>query len=74
MLYKINTPHRREMWAFANNEDVRRAIHAAPAAVAGPFDECSDRLRYTIDVPSVLHIHRRLLAAGAHLACPKPKF
>ena len=66
----MHAPNRREMWAFANNEDVRRAIHAAPAAVAGPFDECSARLRYTIDVPSVIHIHRRLLAAGTHPARP----
>lgn len=66
------------MWAFLNSDGVRAAIHARPISAIGAFDECTngDRIRYTHNVPSMLPVHRDLLARGgslllhiAHPAC-----
>ena len=54
----------RELWAWANDPEVRKAIHAAPVEVAGRFDECAGRIRYTHDAGSMVHIHQKLVAAG----------
>lgn len=54
----------REMWAFANNDDIRAAIHAEPIAKIGRFDECSDRITYTHDTGSMIPIHADLVSKG----------
>ena len=58
----------REMWAFANNDDIRAAIHAQPISKIGRFDECSDRIAYTHDTGSMIPIHADLVSKGMH-AC-----
>lgn len=55
----------REMWAFANNDDIRRAIHAKPISKIGRFDECSDRITYTHDTASMIPIHADLISKGS---------
>ena len=59
----------REMWAFANNDDIRRAIHAQPISKIGRFDECSDRITYTHDTGSMIPIHAALVKKGAGPLC-----
>ena len=54
------------MWAFANNDDIRAAIHAEPIAKIGRFDECSDRITYTHDTGSMIPIHADLVSKGMH--------
>nr|QOL01248.1 putative extracellular protein TR9_053b [Trebouxia lynnae] len=54
----------REMWAFANNADIRKAIHAEPISKIGRFDECSDRITYTHDTGSMIPIHADLVSKG----------
>lgn len=54
----------REMWAFANNDDIRKAIHAEPISKIGRFDECSDRITYTHDTDSMIPIHADLVSKG----------
>jgi len=54
----------REMWAFANNDDIRAAIHAEPISKIGRFDECSDRITYTHDTGSMIPIHADLVSKG----------
>ena len=56
----------REMWAFANSDKIRSAIHAAPVSRIGRFDECSDRITYTSDRgAAMLPVHADLIARGA---------
>lgn len=55
------------MWAFANNDDIRRAIHAEPISKIGRFDECSDRITYTHDTGSMIPIHADLVSKGEQL-------
>ena len=52
------------MWAFANNDDIRKAIHAEPISKIGRFDECSDRITYTHDTDSMIQIHADLISKG----------
>lgn len=52
------------MWAFANNEEIREAIHAEPIFKIGRFDECSDRITYTHDTGSMIPIHADLVSKG----------
>ena len=52
------------MWAFANNDDIRKAIHAHPISKIGRFDECSDRITYTHDTDSMIPIHADLVKTG----------
>ena len=52
------------MWAFANNDDIRRAIHAEPISKIGRFDECSDRIMYTHDTDSMIPVHAQLVSKG----------
>lgn len=54
------------MWAFANNNAIREAIHAQPISKIGRFDECSDRITYTHDTNSMLPIHAELVKQGQH--------
>ena len=60
------------MWAFANSDPIRHAIHAKPISAIGKFDECSDRITYNHDLGSMLPIHEELLRKGAvvHGLCP----
>lgn len=60
------------MWAFANSDQIRRAIHAKPISAIGKFDECSDRIVYNHNLGSMLPIHEELLHKGAvvHCLCP----
>lgn len=53
------------MWAFANSDQIRRAIHAKPISAIGKFDECSDRIVYNHNLGSMLPIHEELLHKGA---------
>ncbi|KAL3138597.1 hypothetical protein ABBQ32_006363 [Trebouxia sp. C0010 RCD-2024] len=54
----------REMWAFANNDEIREAIHAEPISHIGRFDECSDRITYTHDTGSMIPLHAALVSKG----------
>ena len=54
------------MWAFANNDAIREAIHAQPISKIGRFDECSDRITYTHDTDSMIPIHADLVKQGQH--------
>ena len=54
------------MWAFANNDDIRAAIHAEPISKIGRFDECSDRITYTHNTGSMIPIHADLVSKGMH--------
>lgn len=61
------------MWAFANNDDIRRAIHAEPISQIGRFDECSDRIAYTHDAGSMIPLHADLVSKGEERLCqPTP--
>ncbi len=56
------------MWRFANDNGIRRAIHARSTHEIGRFDECSDRITYTSDRgATMLPVHADLLSRGA---CP----
>ncbi|OWM72308.1 hypothetical protein CDL15_Pgr018193 [Punica granatum] len=50
--------------AWLNDETVRKAIHAAPASVAGSWTICADRVDYTTEVDSMLPYHKNLTARG----------
>uniref|UniRef100_A0A383WG00 Carboxypeptidase n=1 Tax=Tetradesmus obliquus TaxID=3088 RepID=A0A383WG00_TETOB len=50
----------READLWLNDPEVRRAIHAAPLDVTGPWTICSDRISYTADGGSMLPIHKQL--------------
>ncbi len=54
------------MWRFANDNGIRRAIHARSTHEIGRFDECSDRITYTSDRgAAMLPVHTDLLSRGA---------
>lgn len=55
---------RRELNAWLDQAEVRRALHAAPEDITGRFQECTNRLNYTHDQPSMLANHRFLLSKG----------
>jgi hypothetical protein len=50
----------READLWLNDPEVRKAIHAAPLDVTGPWTICSDRILYTADAGSMLPIHKQL--------------
>ncbi|OWM72307.1 hypothetical protein CDL15_Pgr018192 [Punica granatum] len=50
--------------AWLNDESVRKAIHAAPTSVAGPWMICSDRVDYSGDVDSLIPYHKNLTSQG----------
>lgn len=50
--------------AWLNAPDVRTALHAAPVSAIGPFEMCSNAIRYTHDAGSMLPVHAGLLSAG----------
>ncbi|KAF6258886.1 peptidase S10, serine carboxypeptidase [Scenedesmus sp. NREL 46B-D3] len=50
----------READLWLNDPEVRKALHAAPLEVTGPWTICSDRISYTADAGSMLPIHKQL--------------
>ncbi|KAK4794106.1 hypothetical protein SAY86_012100 [Trapa natans] len=50
--------------AWLNNESVRKAIHAAPATVAGRWMICSDRVEYSGEVDTLIPYHKNLTSQG----------
>ena len=57
-------PHS-EMWAFANSDAIRHAMHARSTHEIGRFDECSDRITYTSDRgATMLPVHADLVSRG----------
>jgi hypothetical protein len=50
----------READLWLNDPAVRKAIHAAPLDVTGPWTICSNRILYTADGGSMLPIHKQL--------------
>lgn len=60
------------MWAFANNDEIREALHAQPISKIGRFDECSDRITYTHDTGSMIPIHAALVSKGELLSLTYP--
>ena len=58
------------MWRFANDNAIRRAIHARSTHDIGRFDECSDRITYTSDRgATMLPVHTDLISRGAPSQC-----
>ncbi|XP_021673635.2 serine carboxypeptidase-like 20 isoform X2 [Hevea brasiliensis] len=49
---------------WLNNEDVRKAIHAASGAEIGNWELCSDKLSYWHDAGSMIKFHRNLTSQG----------
>ncbi|XP_049343810.1 serine carboxypeptidase-like 20 [Solanum verrucosum] len=49
--------------AWLNNEDVRKAIHAEPATVTGPWELCK-HLNFTHDAGSMIPYHKNLTTQG----------
>ncbi|KAK9846351.1 hypothetical protein WJX81_002116 [Elliptochloris bilobata] len=54
----------RELNAWLDQAEVRRALHAAPEQATGRFQECTNLLDYAHDQPSMLANHRFLLSQG----------
>ncbi|GAB2298159.1 Serine carboxypeptidase-like 20 [Dionaea muscipula] len=50
--------------AWLNNEEVRKAIHAAEASVAGSWELCTDRISFTHDAGSMIPYHKNLTSGG----------
>ncbi|KAK9919235.1 hypothetical protein M0R45_027844 [Rubus argutus] len=49
---------------WLNDPAVREAIHAKPASVSGPWELCTDRIRYYHDAGSMIPYHQNLTAKG----------
>lgn len=49
---------------WLNSEDVRKAIHAEPATVTGPWQLCSQVITYTPDTGSMIPYHKNLTSRG----------
>lgn len=50
---------------WLNDESVRKAIHAEPKSIAGPWQICSDRIEYNgYSAGSMLPYHKNLTAQG----------
>jgi hypothetical protein len=47
-----------DLWL--NDPEVRKALHAAPLELTGPWTVCSDRISYTADAGSMLPLHKQL--------------
>jgi serine carboxypeptidase-like clade I len=56
----------REMWAYANDPGIRKAVHARSIEEIGWFDECTNgqRIEYTHNAGSMIPVHLELLDAG----------
>ncbi|BDA42112.1 Serine carboxypeptidase 1 [Coccomyxa sp. Obi] len=54
----------RELTLWLDDPAVRKALHAAPMDVTGPFQECTSRITYTHNLGSMIPIHRDLLSQG----------
>ncbi|KAK7269059.1 hypothetical protein RIF29_21774 [Crotalaria pallida] len=50
--------------AWLNNAQVRKSIHAEQESVAGPWEICTDRLRYLHNAGSMIPYHRNLTKLG----------
>ncbi|KAK3415866.1 hypothetical protein EUGRSUZ_H01399 [Eucalyptus grandis] len=50
--------------AWLNDEAVRKAIHAAPASVAGSWWICASRVSYSVDTGSMIPYHKNLTSQG----------
>ena len=68
VLQRVCSRVRRELNAWLDQAEVRRALHAAPEEVTGRFQECTNALNYTHDQPSMLANHRFLLSKGMRAA------
>uniref|UniRef100_A0A0V0HKD9 Putative ovule protein n=1 Tax=Solanum chacoense TaxID=4108 RepID=A0A0V0HKD9_SOLCH len=49
---------------WLNNADVRKAIHAEPATVIGPWELCTDKIDLSHDSGSMIPYHKNLTARG----------
>ncbi|CAN6575285.1 unnamed protein product [Malus baccata var. baccata] len=49
---------------WLNTPKVREAIHAQPESVAGPWELCTDRIRYSHDAGSMIPYHQNLTTQG----------
>ncbi|KAJ4846111.1 Serine carboxypeptidase-like 20 [Turnera subulata] len=49
---------------WLNDESVRKAIHAQPVSIAGPWELCSDRISYGFGAGSLLPFHKNLTSQG----------
>ncbi|KAK6289491.1 hypothetical protein POUND7_001032 [Theobroma cacao] len=49
---------------WLNDAAVRKAIHAEPENVAGPWELCTDRISYDHDAGSMIPYHKTLTAEG----------
>lgn len=70
----LTTPAARisEADIWLNDPEVRKAIHAAPQDVTGPWQLCSDRIFYTANGGSMLPVHNFLVReAGAPAAAER---
>jgi hypothetical protein len=53
-------------------EQVRAALHVSPKA--GEWQLCTDRIKYTHDIPSMIPIHKHLIAKGLRcISAPQPR-
>uniref|UniRef100_A0A803R5R9 Carboxypeptidase n=2 Tax=Cannabis sativa TaxID=3483 RepID=A0A803R5R9_CANSA len=50
--------------SWLNNKAVRKAIHAAPESVSGPWDLCTSRISYNHDSGSMIPYHKNLTMQG----------
>lgn len=50
--------------AWLNDKEVRDAIHADPATVAGPWELCTDKIEFNSDAGSMIPYHKNLTASG----------
>ncbi|KAJ7955103.1 Carboxypeptidase [Quillaja saponaria] len=51
-------------YAWLNNEKVRKAIHAQPEKVSGPWELCTNRITYSHDSGSMIPYHKNLTLQG----------
>ncbi|XP_065875905.1 serine carboxypeptidase 1-like isoform X1 [Euphorbia lathyris] len=49
---------------WLNDESVRKAIHAEPKSIAGPWELCSSRIDYEYGVGSMIPYHKSLTSQG----------
>ncbi|KAJ8753049.1 hypothetical protein K2173_011817 [Erythroxylum novogranatense] len=50
--------------SWLNDENVRKAIHAAPKSIAGVWELCSDRINYGYGAGNILPYHKNLTTHG----------
>ncbi|CAN4101159.1 unnamed protein product [Withania somnifera] len=49
---------------WLNNEDVRKAIHAEQATVTGPWQLCTNNIKFSHDAGSMIQYHKNLTTLG----------